>query len=195
MPIFSRLISQMKLVIDANKMSTSLISINFSSKNLNRPTNGIMRLIINLSYSFEQLYLILLEQCPTSKHKFPVLYPCHFYLMTLIVFQALPDDAQPYWQDQFELSASVCSHAYWRGNCKRTSVGLPCEVGVRCRTYHILGGSVLGCWTKVEAVLASLPGGHASRMQIIRIRTDEGERIVGMYPAFFSTHPIPPKSK
>ena len=110
------------------------------------------------------------------------------YSLFLNLFQVLPDEAQPYWQDQFELSATVCSHAYWRGNCKRTSVGLSCEVGVRCRTYHILGGSVLGCWTKVEAVLASLPGGHASRMQIIRIRTAEGERIVGEFLGPLKTH-------
>ncbi len=45
----------------------------------------------------------------------------------------------------------------------------------------MLSGSVLGCWTKVESVLASLPGGHASRMQIIRLRTDDGNRIVGQY--------------
>ena len=45
----------------------------------------------------------------------------------------------------------------------------------------MLSGSVLGCWTKVEAVLASLPGGHATRMQIIRLKTDEGLRIVGEF--------------
>ena len=25
-----------------------------------------------------------------------------------------------------------------RGNCKRVSVGLPCEIGLRSRTYHVL---------------------------------------------------------
>jgi len=38
---------------------------------------------------------------------------------------------------------------------------------------------VLSVWTKVESVLASLPGGNATRMQIIRLRTDDGKRIVG----------------
>ena len=66
-----------------------------------------------------------------------------------------------------------------KGNCRRSYIGRPCEVGLRCRTYYVLSGSVLGCWTKVEAVLASLPGGHATRMQIIRLKTDEGMRIVG----------------
>ncbi len=60
-------------------------------------------------------------------------------------------------------------------------LGLPCEIGLRSRTYHVLSGSVLGCWTKVEAVLASLPGGHATRMQIIRLKTEDGLRIVGKF--------------
>ena len=68
-----------------------------------------------------------------------------------------------------------------KGNCRRAYIGRPCEVGLRCRTYYVLSGSVLGCWTKVEAVLASLPGGHATRMQIIRLKTDEGLRIVGEF--------------
>ena len=78
------------------------------------------------------------------------------------------------------------SSVYFRkGNCRRAYVGRPCEVGLRCRTYYVLSGSVLGCWTKVEAVLASLPGGHATRMQIIRLKTDEGLRIVGECVASF----------
>ncbi len=52
-------------------------------------------------------------------------------------------------------------------------------MGLRTRTYYVLGGSVLSVWNTVEGVLASLPGGHATRMQIIRMRTDEGQRIVG----------------
>lgn len=58
---------------------------------------------------------------------------------------------------------------------------MSCEVGLRTRTYYILSGSVLSVWTKVEEVLSSVPGGHATRMQIIRLRTDEGERIVGKW--------------
>ena len=74
----------------------------------------------------------------------------------------------------------LCSR---KGNCKRANVGLSCEVGLRTRTYHILSGSVLSVWTKVESVLASLPGGNATRMQIIRLRTDDGKRIVGKLDA------------
>ncbi|XP_048257118.1 protein strawberry notch homolog 1-like [Haliotis rufescens] len=93
--------------------------------------------------------------------------------------KVLPDEAQNWWDDQYYASAKCCSHAYWRGNCKKMSLGLQCEIGLRTRTYHVLSGSVLSVWSKVEGVLASMPGGASSKMQIIRLRTDDGKRIVG----------------
>ncbi|XP_069134859.1 protein strawberry notch homolog 1-like isoform X2 [Argopecten irradians] len=93
--------------------------------------------------------------------------------------KVLPDAARPIWDDQYNLSATICSHAYWKGNCKKVSLNLPCEVGLRSRTFHVLSGSVLSVWSKVEGVLASMPGGANSKMQIIRLRTDSGQRIVG----------------
>ena len=68
---------------------------------------------------------------------------------------------------------------YRKGYCRRANVGLQCETGLRSRIYYVLGGSVLGVWNLVESVLVSAPGGHASRIQIIRMRTDQGKRIVG----------------
>lgn len=53
-----------------------------------------------------------------------------------------------------------------------------CEVGLRCRTYYVLCGSVLSVWTKVEGVLASVSGTNV-KMQIVRLRTEDGQRIVG----------------
>uniref|UniRef100_A0A8B9C2R9 Protein strawberry notch homolog 1 n=1 Tax=Anser brachyrhynchus TaxID=132585 RepID=A0A8B9C2R9_9AVES len=52
-----------------------------------------------------------------------------------------------------------------------------CEVGLRCRTYYVLCGSVLSVWTKVEGVLASVSGTNV-KMQIVRLRTEDGQRIV-----------------
>uniref|UniRef100_A0AAR2KWP5 Protein strawberry notch homolog 1 n=1 Tax=Pygocentrus nattereri TaxID=42514 RepID=A0AAR2KWP5_PYGNA len=66
-----------------------------------------------------------------------------------------------------------------RGNCKKASVGLQCEIGLRCRTYYVLCGSVLSVWTKVEGVLASVSGSNV-KMQIVRLRTEDGQRIVGL---------------
>ena len=93
--------------------------------------------------------------------------------------KALPDTAQKWWEDQYISSATNCSHAFWKGNCKKIAVGLQCDVGLRSRTFHVLSGSVLSVWNKVENVLASAPGGANSKMQIIRLKTDAGERIVG----------------
>ncbi|EDL19591.1 mCG17139, partial [Mus musculus] len=67
----------------------------------------------------------------------------------------------------------------WRGNCKKASLGLVCEIGLRCRTYYVLCGSVLSVWTKVEGVLASVSGTNV-KMQIVRLRTEDGQRIVGL---------------
>uniref|UniRef100_A0A8C2APA0 Protein strawberry notch homolog 1 n=1 Tax=Cyprinus carpio TaxID=7962 RepID=A0A8C2APA0_CYPCA len=95
------------------------------------------------------------------------------------LYGVLSDDAKQHWIDQYNSSANVCSHAYWRGNCKKVSVGLQCEIGLRCRTYYVLCGSVLSVWTKVEGVLSSVSGTNV-KMQIVRLRTEDGQRIVGL---------------
>ncbi|XP_053328196.1 protein strawberry notch homolog 1 isoform X2 [Spea bombifrons] len=89
------------------------------------------------------------------------------------------DDAFAHWKEQYTSSADICTHAYWRGNCKKASLGLVCEIGLRCRTYYVLCGSVLSVWTKVEGVLASVSGTNV-KMQIVRLRTEDGQRIVGL---------------
>ena len=71
-----------------------------------------------------------------------------------------------------------------KGNCKRMAVGLSCEVGRRQRTFHILVGSVLSVWSKLESVLAGQPGAN-SKVQIVRCRKSDGSRIVGMPPSVF----------
>ncbi|KAJ8395629.1 hypothetical protein AAFF_G00031100 [Aldrovandia affinis] len=93
--------------------------------------------------------------------------------------KVLSEDAKQYWIEQYISSADTCSHAYWRGNCKKASLGLQCEIGLRCRTYYVLCGSVLSVWTKVEGVLASVSGTNV-KMQIVRLRTEDAQRIVGL---------------
>lgn len=88
------------------------------------------------------------------------------------------DDAQSHWVQQYEASVNTCSHAYWRGNCKNVALNLDCEVGLRRRTYNVLAGSVLSVWARVENVLATRTG-HNSKMQVVRLRTAEGIKIVG----------------
>ncbi|XP_074000099.1 protein strawberry notch isoform X3 [Rhodnius prolixus] len=89
------------------------------------------------------------------------------------------DEAETHWKEQYDSSNTICSHAYWRGNCKSASIGLDCEVGLRRRTYNVLSGSVLSVWARIESVLAAKTG-HNTKMQVIRLRTTEGVKIVGI---------------
>lgn len=67
-------------------------------------------------------------------------------------------------------------------NCDNTVlqliVTLFAQVGLRQRTYTVLSGSVLAVWSRVEGVLASR-GGVNNKMQVIRLKTTEGFKIVG----------------
>ncbi|XP_059054768.1 protein strawberry notch [Achroia grisella] len=83
-------------------------------------------------------------------------------------------EAESWWRAQYSASVRVCSHAYWRGACRGAN---DCEVGLRRRTYHVLSGSVLAVWARVEAVLAARSA--LNKMQVVRIKTDLGLKIVG----------------
>ncbi|XP_036450292.1 protein strawberry notch homolog 1 isoform X2 [Colossoma macropomum] len=130
---------------------------------------------------------ILVKEVNTKKRLFMVYRPNTGKQLKLEMYadirkrckKVLSDDAKQHWIDQYKSSADICSHAYWRGNCKKASVGLQCEIGLRCRTYYVLCGSVLSVWTKVEGVLASVSGSNV-KMQIVRLRTEDGQRIVGL---------------
>ncbi|XP_063628305.1 protein strawberry notch [Cydia splendana] len=84
------------------------------------------------------------------------------------------EDAETSWRAQHAASLRVCSHAYWRASCRNAA---SCEVGLRRRTYHVLSGSVLAVWARVEAVLAQRS--QLNKMQVVRIKTDQGLKIVG----------------
>ncbi|XP_018901680.2 protein strawberry notch isoform X2 [Bemisia tabaci] len=92
--------------------------------------------------------------------------------------KATSDDAQSHWTEQYESAENTCSHAYWGGNCKIVTLGGDCDVGLRRRTYHVLSGSVLSVWSRVEKVLAARSGANV-KMQVIRLKTSEGTKIVG----------------
>lgn len=87
-------------------------------------------------------------------------------------------EAEQLWKDQYIFSENGCTHAYWRGKCKKKVLGLDCEVGMRKRTCYVLSGSVLSVWTKLEGIL-SMHAGASGKMQIIRLRIDDGTKIVG----------------
>ncbi|CAL4089499.1 unnamed protein product, partial [Meganyctiphanes norvegica] len=90
-----------------------------------------------------------------------------------------PDEAKDHWEGQHKSSSHTCSHAYWQGNCRRVNSGLECEIGLRRRTYHVLCGLVLNVWARVEEVLQSAPHTNSNKMQVIRLKTTEGTKLVG----------------
>ncbi|KFB44782.1 AGAP011199-PA-like protein [Anopheles sinensis] len=87
-------------------------------------------------------------------------------------------EAEAHWSQLYDASVNTCSHSYWKGHCRNVSLGQECEVGLRQRTYSVLSGSVLAVWARVENSLASRIGSQ-SRMQVIRLKTKEGAKIVG----------------
>ncbi|KAG4065553.1 hypothetical protein HA402_013323 [Bradysia odoriphaga] len=89
------------------------------------------------------------------------------------------DEAESHWTQQYDASVNTCSHAYWRGNCRNVSMGQECEVGLRRRTYTVLSGSVLAVWSRVEQTLNAKCGPSNNKMQVIRLKTTEGNKIVG----------------
>ncbi|XP_042365676.1 protein strawberry notch homolog 1-like [Plectropomus leopardus] len=130
---------------------------------------------------------ILVKEVNTKKRLFLVYRPNTGRQLKLETYadikkkfkKVLSEDAKQHWTDQYKLSAKICSHAYWRGNCKKAAVGLQCEVGLRCRTYYVLCGSVLSVWNELEEVLTPVSGTNV-KVQIVRLRTEDGQRIVGL---------------
>lgn len=50
---------------------------------------------------------------------------------------------------------------------------------MRRRTYTVLSGSVLAVWQRVETQLAGRVASN-NRMQVIRLKTSDGNKIVGI---------------
>lgn len=85
-------------------------------------------------------------------------------------------EAEGAWRAQHAASLRTCAHAYWRAACRDPH----CEVGLRRRTHHVLAGSLLAVWARVEQALAARSAG---KMQVVRLKTDDGLKIVGEYRA------------
>ncbi|PIK40320.1 putative protein strawberry notch-like 1 [Apostichopus japonicus] len=94
--------------------------------------------------------------------------------------KVIPDEAKTHWEQQYTAAATMCSHKFWRGRCRNTDVGIPCDVGLRSRTFYILGGSVLSVWSRVERILMNYRGGRDGKMQLIRVKTADNSKLVGM---------------
>uniref|UniRef100_A0A0R3RFZ8 AAA_34 domain-containing protein n=1 Tax=Elaeophora elaphi TaxID=1147741 RepID=A0A0R3RFZ8_9BILA len=97
---------------------------------------------------------------------------------------ATPEETEQVWKDLFEGSNKTCQHNYFHGRCRNEAMGVYCETGRRTRTYFVLSGSVLSVWPIVEEVLSSGMTAReirrSQRMQIIRVRTPQDHKIVGL---------------
>ncbi|XP_033106930.1 uncharacterized protein LOC117108876 [Anneissia japonica] len=89
-----------------------------------------------------------------------------------------PKLAKSDWETQYDHSEIHCTHSYRTGKCKLTTSTSQCKHGVRKTPYHILTGSVLSVWSKVEQVLRRHPGSQ-SKMQIIRVKLEDDSKLVG----------------
>lgn len=65
-----------------------------------------------------------------------------------------------------------------RGNCKFVKFRQECGVGLRHRAYNVLSGSVLSIWNRIENVIHACTG-YQHKMQVIRLKTAEGIKVVG----------------
>ena len=77
----------------------------------------------------------------------------------------------------------MCVHRFLYGHCKTEEAHVFCEMGRRFRTYFVLTGSVIAVWPILEKALMDSRGGkmqHTSYMQIVRIRTADNQKLVGL---------------
>jgi hypothetical protein len=81
------------------------------------------------------------------------------------------------WERQHATALTTCMHG---PTCKH---GRDCAVGRRKRTMHILAGSLLPVWSRIESVMRHMASSSASKafaLKVTRIRTADGQRVVGI---------------
>lgn len=85
--------------------------------------------------------------------------------------KVLPDVAEKIWKRIFEESNDKCSHKVRLGRCARIN----CDVGLRKRTYHVLSGSILHFWSKMESDIQEI-----NKLQIVRLNIKDNLKIIGI---------------
>lgn len=91
--------------------------------------------------------------------------------------KAKPEDIETLWKEIYDLSNSNCNHMLWYGNCKKVVNKQTCDIGFRKRDYCILSGAVLTIWPELEKAIPYL---QSHKLQIVRFRTDDGLKFIGM---------------
>jgi hypothetical protein len=84
------------------------------------------------------------------------------------------EKAKELWTELHTDAETKCAHVLWYGSCRRANSRVPCDIGTRRRTYHVLCGSVLTVWALVERAAP-----HVARLQIMRFKYKDGLRVIG----------------
>lgn len=93
-----------------------------------------------------------------------------------------PDEAKEHWSQIYNLSEKNCSHRLWYDKCIRTTKKMLCDEGKRNLYYYVLSGSILEIWSTIENILPQ----SQSKLQIIRLNSQDGLRVVGIVIPQFS---------
>lgn len=88
-------------------------------------------------------------------------------------------NVEDWWTQHYNASLNTCYHKYWLGYCRTMNIGNQCDVGLRRRTYNVLSGSVLSVWSIIENILEEEYNAHDVKMQVIRLKTGDGLKVVG----------------
>ncbi|KAF7636928.1 hypothetical protein Mgra_00003667 [Meloidogyne graminicola] len=91
------------------------------------------------------------------------------------------EEGEELWKEQLEAFSKMCHHRYYFGKCSAEQRGVFCEVGRQSRTYFVLSGSLICVWPELELILSdSGKLKRLRRIQIVRVKTDNNQRIVGV---------------
>ncbi|VDO04076.1 unnamed protein product [Rodentolepis nana] len=103
--------------------------------------------------------------------------------------KTLPTECEPDWTNVYQLSETKCIHAIQKKPCpRRSKLSGVCENGLRERTYYVLSGAVLNVWQHVKHALTTF---HQSvSMQVVRLKPEEGKRIVGLLISQIGVKPV-----
>lgn len=88
-----------------------------------------------------------------------------------------PSSMAQIWRECYQQTANKCIHEYTNGFCSEGLDG-SCLTGRRLLELFILSGPVLAVWNSIQDILHQVD--KASRIQIVRLRTSDRERIVGI---------------
>lgn len=83
------------------------------------------------------------------------------------------DEISKLWSEHYDLSESLCLHMVLFGKCRQAK---NCDTGLRKRTYCILTGSMLTTWPELEK---RIPMIAHHKLQIVRLKTDDGKKFIG----------------